>query len=114
MLGCVQEQAKQQGEQQQQAQEQQQDQQQEAQEEVPLTELEQQLLLCYRKTFLVAGLGLAGSVWRWNAVTKHKRKDIFLPPRAQALPEAVSDLQAGFSHSLPMSVGVGCIIISGN
>jgi hypothetical protein len=55
----------------------------------PLTELQEQLLLVYRKTFLVAGLGLAGSVWRWNAVTKHQRQHAFLPPRAQALPPEV-------------------------
>lgn len=73
----------------QQEQEQQQQQVQPAEEEQPLTELQQQLLICYRKTFLVAGCGLAGSVWRWNTITKHKQ-EIFLPPRAQALPEAVS------------------------
>jgi len=74
---------------QQEQQEQQQQQVQPAEEEQPLTELQQQLLICYRKTFIVAGCGLAGSVWRWNTVTKHKQ-EIFLPPRAQALPEAVS------------------------
>lgn len=48
------------------------------------------MLQCYRKTFLVAGFGLVGSMWRWNMVTKHKQPQVFLPPRAQALPEAVS------------------------
>jgi hypothetical protein len=37
----------------------------------------------------VAGLGLGGAIWRWNAVSKHLRRDIFLPPRAQALPPQV-------------------------
>jgi hypothetical protein len=115
---CIgtQEQAKQEQLQQQQALEQQQQQQQQAEEE-PLTELQEQLLLCYRKTFLVAGLGLIGSMWRWNMVTKHNRKDIFLPPRAQALPKAVSGnvmcdtLQCGSKQRHPLGM-VMCLAVA--
>jgi hypothetical protein len=89
----LQEKAKQQAQQQATQEEEQQQQQQQQQQQVedePLSELQQQLLWAYRKTFIGAGFGLLGSIWHWNAVDKHKRKDIFLPPRAQALPEAVS------------------------
>jgi hypothetical protein len=76
---------------QQQDQEQQaQGQQQGVQEPEALSEVQEQMLMAYRKTFLVAGAGLIFSTWRWNTVTKHKLPDVFLPPRAQALPEPVS------------------------
>lgn len=71
--------------------EQQQQHEQEVQQPEPegLTELQQQLLTWYRKTCLVAGAGMGGSVWHWYRVGKHKQKEVFIPPRAQALPPEV-------------------------
>jgi hypothetical protein len=54
-----------------------------------LSELQQQMLTAFRQTCLVAGAGLVGSIWHWNSKTKHTRQQVFLPPRAQALPPEV-------------------------
>eukprot|EP00879_Flechtneria_rotunda_P024151 GHRR01025597.1.p1 GENE.GHRR01025597.1~~GHRR01025597.1.p1 ORF type:complete len:309 (+),score=83.48 GHRR01025597.1:216-1142(+) len=53
-----------------------------------LTDLQQQLLTWYRRTCLVSGAGMAGSALYWNKYTKHTRQNVFLPPRAQSLPQA--------------------------
>uniref|UniRef100_A0A383WP69 Mitochondrial import inner membrane translocase subunit TIM22 n=1 Tax=Tetradesmus obliquus TaxID=3088 RepID=A0A383WP69_TETOB len=67
---------------------QQQEQQQQRQEEEELSELQQQLLTWYRKTCLVAGAGMAGSTWYWYTSGRSNHQ-VFLPPRAQALPPEV-------------------------
>jgi hypothetical protein len=76
---------------------QEQEQKQQQQEEEELSELQQQLLTWYRKTCLVAGAGMAGSIWHWYASGRNKHT-VFLPPRAQVLsPQvrgAVSTLHA--------------------
>eukprot|EP00775_Hariotina_reticulata_P003684 gene3684-3944_t len=80
-----------------------------------LSELQQQLLTAFRKTCLVAGAGLAGSVWQWNTQTKHTRQQVFLPPRAQALPPEVVKAwqQKALMNEALETVGRQAVFITG-
>ncbi|KAF8060029.1 hypothetical protein HT031_004967 [Scenedesmus sp. PABB004] len=61
----------------------------EGEQEEELGELQAQLLLWYRKTCLAAGVGMGGACWHWYARGRRAAADVFLPPRAAALPPAV-------------------------
>ncbi|KIY95252.1 hypothetical protein MNEG_12709 [Monoraphidium neglectum] len=70
------------------------------------TELQKQLVECYRKTFLVTGAALIGSVFHWNYVGKLKVEQVFVPPRAQSLPAEVVE---GWTRSMRFKEGVRAV-----
>lgn len=49
---------------------------------------------------------MAGAVWHWYSIGKHKHREVFIPPRAQALPPEVV---AAYKKKAEMKIAMGTI-----
>lgn len=49
---------------------------------------------------------MAGAVWHWYNIGKHKQKEVFIPPRAQALPPEVV---AAWKKKAELKIAMGTI-----
>eukprot|EP00878_Enallax_costatus_P037335 GHUV01042159.1.p1 GENE.GHUV01042159.1~~GHUV01042159.1.p1 ORF type:complete len:153 (+),score=51.81 GHUV01042159.1:286-744(+) len=58
---------------------------------------------------------MAGAVWHWYSIGKHKQREVFIPPRAQALPpEVIAAWKKKAEMKIAMStIGRQSLLITG-